>query len=211
MLAISPIVVPLVSAGISAIGSLWSSNQDKKAAQAQMDFQERMSNTAHQREVADLKAAGLNPILSAYSGGASTPMGASYHTENPLSSFPQVTSAYVNSLNKDVERDLTKAHTEESKAHAEEYRAHAKEFLTHAKLNLSDIEKREFEKVLITAETKYKNLQSRNLDADLAEKEVIADTIRNMTPFDRQVFGKLKNLADIFSSFFRFITIRTGT
>lgn len=53
-----------------------------KSAQKQMKFQREMSGTAVQRQMADMRAAGINPILAARYGGASTPTGASYSVPN---------------------------------------------------------------------------------------------------------------------------------
>lgn len=80
-------------------------------ARANRNFQERMSSTAHQREVRDMLAAGINPALSARSGGASTPGGAQARIEDIGSSAMAVrlNKAQVNLLEASALREVANA------------------------------------------------------------------------------------------------------
>lgn len=67
---------------LGAAGSLWASSASQSSAKSSMNAQREALQNRHQWEVADLKAAGLNPILSANSGAGSM-SGAQATAENP--------------------------------------------------------------------------------------------------------------------------------
>ena len=77
----------LGAAAIASAGSIYNNWQQRKLQGATNDLAVNLANTAHQREVADLYAAGLNPILSAVGNGAATPSLGTANLDNVLSEF----------------------------------------------------------------------------------------------------------------------------
>lgn len=110
------LAAPIISGIMGAEGQEDANEANAEQAQRQMDFQERMSNTSYQRAIADMKAAGLNPMLAYGHGGASTPGGAQAVIGNKATAATNAALAAAQSQTAQVTNEKTRAETQNVKA-----------------------------------------------------------------------------------------------
>lgn len=168
------------SVAAAVAGSAVTGIFSKSSAQDQMDFQAQMSNTAHQREIADLKAAGLNPILSAKYGGASTPVGAGYQVPNLGDAFATGVTA-----------KKTAAETENVKEQRKVVEATVDQVKSQTQVNMSNSAKASAEYNKILNENKRVVAETANIEKHnkIMDKEVEAARIES--EIDKTPYGKV--------------------
>ena len=120
-------------------------------SQRNRDFQERLSNTAYQRQVEDMKSAGLNPMLAyVKGGGASSPAG---------STGQAVNAQYTSPIQGAVSYRLTSAQAAKTEAEKPNVEAHTKVLQSQYDLNNA-----QYDLVLQNTEKVFK--EARNLDTE---------------------------------------------
>jgi hypothetical protein len=161
----------LVSGGLSFLGGFMRNESQEAQASAQMAFQREMSNTAYQRQVSDLKSAGINPMLAAKLGGASTPQGAQAQIQDAVS--PAVQAYQAQRMNSAQVANV-EADTKNKAAQSELIRAQAAQAWSSAWQNQASTE-------LVNQQVKdiTQKLENRYWDSETDRIVALANQLRH--------------------------------
>lgn len=189
----------IISAGASLIGGALANKGRADAANTvgqfnqaqtaqQMAFQERMSNTAHQRQVKDLKKAGLNPILSAKYGGASTPAGAA--ATMPMYDQQDIFTPAVNS---GLSAFQTNNAASKIKTEIQQMEQSIEESKSRANLNEHQARKINYEIPDIIAKTRLSELDGNLRIADIHLRK-LQSLVTNSTAQEKEILVKMAQM-----------------
>lgn len=180
----------VISAGASLLGGFMSNKSQANAnaqniqlAKEQMNWQERMSNTAIQRRVEDMKKAGINPLLSVggASAGASTPQGSSAQVQKTFDAtiMPSLLTAVSNAQVASAEKKKLESETvsQESNQRKQDISNLKMEIemgnlkgqeLRNAQMHLKQLQKQDAEIASINSNREFIESKHRAFNTDIA-------------------------------------------
>lgn len=176
---------------IGASGSKRAARINRQIAREQMQFQERMSNTAYQRAVTDMQAAGLNPMLAYSQGGASAPMGSMPQVENVgaagmqgaqagqavIAAMQQVLQSKAQTELLGAEARKVESETLANELHSAKMQAELRRIGAETDIQEQEWNKRLFQNPHLIAASKSE-AEKKQIDADLSRDSFSADVAR---------------------------------
>jgi len=150
--------VASIASGVAGFLGQQDTNAANQAnAQAQMDFQERMSNSAYQRQVKDMESAGLNPMLAyVKGGGASSPSGSMATYQNPA-------SAGVSSALSSAQVSQTHASTKQTSAQTD-YLTGPQTEMTNQQIDNLKTDNDKAKQIIVNLKQEYQNMVKQGLN-----------------------------------------------
>lgn len=181
----------------------------------QIEFQREMSNTSYQRAVADMRAAGINPMLAALKGGASTPTGGAYQAQMPqvydiatpaAQVFSAVQSSGAAAQQAQTQENLSKSQIRQVEAAADKIREEIKNIPIEGD-RLKAMVAMLFEQAQLMEQQKYTTVaQNQMLNATMLkvieETNLIRGSVQAMNDLDNigKNFEAAKPIVDVLKS-----------
>lgn len=167
----------LGAGAITTAGSLYQNQQNLKQTNKWNDVQIDLANTAHQREVMDLRAAGLNPILSAAGSGAQVPSLGAAEFVNPGQGIADGISSASNLMSSQYRAQVANLKANTEKVNAESSAVHVHNDLVQQQSESEkirqDILKNDFNNSTINTVSNYVK-QSAYIEALTGQRDKIA-------------------------------------
>ena len=194
-LALAPLTGGASLAAYSVYGANSANKANKDLSREQMAFQERMSSTEVQRRVADLRAAGLNPMLAAMDG-ASSPSGSMARMENPAKDVVSDVSSASGAAVQRKQLEQMDAQTRLINEQAATTRAQRLETIpSGAQASAAQVQKAEADIQLLAQE--FKNAQARydiSME-DLRQRRLTNDQFEKLAPL-LETAQRLQNILE---------------